>query len=142
MSNRPQNGRQYGFVLRGFTLVELLVVIAIIGVLIGLLLPAVQAARESARRSACQNNLKQLGLGMVTYYSSMSSFPSGWKMTGSSGLGSTNWAWGAFVLPYIEQQAAFNSLSPDSTTASGTKMGVQIADFKCPTLAPRTSING
>lgn len=127
---------------RGFTLVELLVVIAIIGVLIGLLLPAVQAARESARRSACQNNLKQLGLGMVTYYSSMGSFPSGWKMNGSSGTGGTNWAWGAFVLPHIEEQGVYDSLNPDSTSASGGKMAVQVGAFKCPTLAPRTNING
>ena len=51
----------------GFTLVELLVVIAIIGVLVGLLLPAVQSARASARRSACSNNMKQMGLSMLTY---------------------------------------------------------------------------
>jgi prepilin-type N-terminal cleavage/methylation domain-containing protein len=53
----------------GFTLVELLVVIAIIGTLIGLLLPAVQAARESARLSACQNNLRQIGMGLANYES-------------------------------------------------------------------------
>jgi prepilin-type N-terminal cleavage/methylation domain-containing protein len=60
---------------RGFTLIELLVVIAIIAVLIALLLPAVQQAREAARRAQCKSNLKQLGIALHNYESSLMTFP-------------------------------------------------------------------
>ncbi len=86
----------------GFTLIELLVVIAIIAVLIALLLPAVQAAREAARRSQCVNNLKQIGLGVHNYESTYGSFPPGARACCFG-----NWL--VFMLPYVEQQALFNS---------------------------------
>jgi prepilin-type processing-associated H-X9-DG protein len=43
----------------------MLVVISIIGLLVALLLPALGVARESARSAACQNNLRQIALGLM-----------------------------------------------------------------------------
>ena len=92
----------------GFTLVELLVVIAIIGILVALLLPAVQAAREAGRRTQCNNNLKQLGIGMSHYHDALQTFPAGSLMRDDPawpGYPAELFAWGvlAQLTPYVEQ---------------------------------------
>jgi prepilin-type N-terminal cleavage/methylation domain-containing protein len=117
---------------RGFTLIELLVVIAIIAILIALLLPAVQQAREAARRTQCKNNLKQIGLAFHNYHDVHLVFPMGEldatppinaytnpvtfsqpsPRHGSGTSANGQWVWSVFLLPFLEQTAMYDLLSP------------------------------
>jgi prepilin-type processing-associated H-X9-DG protein len=63
-----------------------MVVIGIISVLMAMLFPALNAARESGRRSECQNNLRQIGVGLNSRAGRHREFCSGafdWRRDGS-----------------------------------------------------------
>src|SRR5256885_4261860 len=105
-----------------FTLIELLVVIAIIAILIGLLLPAVQKVREAAARTKCQNNLKQIALGLHNYHDANGTFP---KCTAPKDAAGTpvNLAgvgWHVLLLPYVEQAALHAQFDLTAAGYSGT----------------------
>lgn len=148
---KTQNSRS------GFTLIELLVVIAIIAVLVALLLPAVQQAREAARRSSCKNNLKQIGLALHNYHDTHSVFPPGYindwgvalngsgavynhKNGGAVRIDAAQWAWSAFVLPFIDQAPIYQAIRISDMDAIDVvtdnqiraNMMTPLESFRCP----------
>ena len=108
--------------IRGFTLIELLVVIAIIAVLVALLLPAVQQAREAARKAQCQNNLKQIGLAIHNYHDQSQCFP-----MGSARDAAGSWGYAMFLLPFIDQANAYNSVDFNNADCCVLLRGLQTA---------------
>jgi prepilin-type N-terminal cleavage/methylation domain-containing protein len=120
----------------GFTLVELLVVVAIVGLLVSLLLPAVQQSREAARRAQCQNQLRQIGLGMLAYHDSATTFPPGLvdRITGSNPQGK-QLAWSVYLLPFIEETSVFQRFNLNASYRSIANRGAAgtiIAIYNCP----------
>jgi prepilin-type N-terminal cleavage/methylation domain-containing protein/prepilin-type processing-associated H-X9-DG protein len=151
----------------GFTLVELLVVIAIIGILVALLLPAIQAAREAARKVQCTNNMKQIGLAILNYETTKKEFPlaytPNYSQTQNKGPcgapaspatryrnpsnGLADHFILTFILPYLEQQALYDTIDLNldwysaTTNSAGTTnrqaTSVDLVDYLCPSAENR-----
>ena len=120
-----------------FTLIELLVVIAIIAILIALLVPAVQKVREAAAKIQCENNLKQLGLGLHNFAGTNGFFPPAYKAPGLQ----PGWSWGMYIAPYIEQDNLYRKLGIETAIFGGGKnpanpptadMQLPLSIFRCP----------
>jgi hypothetical protein len=52
-------------------------VILVLVVAAGLLLMGITKVQRAAARMACQNNMKQIGIGLLNYYDTYTSFPAG-----------------------------------------------------------------
>jgi prepilin-type N-terminal cleavage/methylation domain-containing protein/prepilin-type processing-associated H-X9-DG protein len=143
---RTHDGRER----TAFTLIELLVVMAIIAILIALLLPAVQKVREAAARAQCENNMKQLGLGLHNYHDTSRGFPAAQlsiPMYAGSPSNPPTLSWTPFILPFIEQGPIYQRYRVDrawddaSTNDAGPNQ-FQIPVFICPSApGPRVGAN-
>ncbi len=93
----------------GFTLMELLIAMGVIGILSALGIVAVQRARQAALRMACQNKLKQIGLGMLVYHTTYQRFPAGIQLELDQ-LGIPFTSWRVNLLPFVGEQTLYNQI--------------------------------
>jgi prepilin-type N-terminal cleavage/methylation domain-containing protein/prepilin-type processing-associated H-X9-DG protein len=125
-----------------FTLIELLVVIAIIAVLIGLLLPAVQKVREAAARTQCQNNLKQLGIGLHAYHDANNGLPANIR---PDALSTVRVRWLTYTLPFLEQDAMLRNMNLNVNwhqPANLPVVGSRLKVMECPSAPNGQVIDG
>ncbi|HEY1784438.1 MAG TPA: DUF1559 domain-containing protein, partial [Pirellulales bacterium] len=169
---------------RGFTIKDLLAITAVVAVLLALLLPANRHANEGARRNQCSNKLKQIGLGLQNHHDVYKRFPAltnqstpdgsanvwdtwpgatfspdgpapnGYTQSPASAAG---YGWIVKILPYIEENVLYNSISrssnkfqyeafstggsdelPFSVTVNGATRHfatIELDEVRCPTYA-------
>jgi prepilin-type N-terminal cleavage/methylation domain-containing protein len=86
---------------KAYTLVELIVTISIISILAALLLPALAKGKGQGKSVVCQNNLRQLQVGWLTYaHANNDSIPPnnsvkiGFIQTAVSNEWGNSWVWG------------------------------------------------
>ena len=139
----------------GFTLVELLVVITIIAILVALLLPAIQSARESARRAQCRNQLKQIGLALLQFETVRGHLPAAGDHgtlpesdMGGRGFFHCGWGvnvgnWATHILPYLEQQNAYDRLNFNIVWQMHDEGNVSVLQMEMPWYqCPSDEFNG
>ncbi len=85
-----------------FTLIELLIVIAIIAILVSLLLPALSQAKSSARSARCLSNLRQIGIGLISYVNDERYYPP--HDLDPALFENTNVFWHQYLIPYTSNR--------------------------------------
>lgn len=103
--------------------------------LLGLLMPAVNKVRHAAARMSCQNNLKQIGLSVLSYHDSQDRFPAG-TMPNAALAPDERLSLHVSLLPFIECDPLYNQLKKDEAWNSPANavalQGVLWRHYHCP----------
>jgi prepilin-type processing-associated H-X9-DG protein len=96
------------------------------------LLPAEQKVRAVAARTQCANNLKQMGLACHNYHDVLKSFPPGYLALAAYPDTTPGWGWGAFLLPYLEQDNLYRQIDFNQPVQRAPAIQTVVPAFLCP----------
>ncbi|WP_337175806.1 DUF1559 domain-containing protein [Paludisphaera sp.] len=123
----------------GLTLTDTLVILAIVAVGLGFVLPMLQSPRMIVCRVYCDNNLKNIALGVNQYCLREGSFPVNTTATPTSGLAHS---WMALVMADVDEAGIYNNYNfavphDFDAAASGATPNSDLAStgiriFRCP----------
>jgi hypothetical protein len=94
--------------------------------------PAIVAQREATRRVRCQNNLKQIGLALLSYEQANGAFP---PAVFTDDLGKPTISWRVAILPYLEHSdlyRAFDAKQSWDSPKNRVPGNIHLEVFRCP----------
>jgi prepilin-type N-terminal cleavage/methylation domain-containing protein/prepilin-type processing-associated H-X9-DG protein len=119
-TNPPSNKVIKSHFSKAFTLIELIVVIVVIAILAAILLPVLGSALETGRTTQCANNLRQIGVAMMSFASDHNGYFPESGATISWGAVDTPPPGGSGQASWMEQLSVYMSLSQNNNGGATT----------------------
>lgn len=127
----------------GITLIETLVALGIIAILAAILLPSVHRVRESARRLTCQNNLRQMAIGVHAHEAAHRALP---ELYAGSFLQQPRVVqdefhfhpWRTTILSQLDQMDLYDRINlslPATDVANQANLNTSASVFVCPSTS-------
>ncbi|SFI24600.1 DUF1559 family PulG-like putative transporter [Planctomicrobium piriforme] len=113
-----------------FTMIELLVTLGIVSLLLSLALPSMFSARASARRLACQNNLRQVALALLSHADQHNRLPAAGHFAAQGSDQYHNWV--IAILPYLDQTALY--IEYDLAQPAAAESNLKVTSTSIPIL--------
>ncbi|MEC7566943.1 MAG: DUF1559 domain-containing protein [Planctomycetota bacterium] len=115
----------FGFIAGIITTITGLMATVFVGLFVlALFLPAVSSGRDVARNMASANNLKMIGLGILTYHTEYNEFPVGESAVIQYESGKPLLSWRVHILPFIGEEFLYSQFHLDEPWDSPHNMAL------------------